>query len=108
MSEILSSRTIKAVRKQHHCESCGTKISPGQPAEYFFTKQEGDLFCWYAHPECRAAEVAYNAHISADFEDFLWLWQAKDIDCHDSHKAMETSLAWLRENHPIAAGRILP
>lgn len=108
MSEFFSSRTIKAVRKERHCESCGGKIAVGQPAEYFATKQEGDMFCWHAHPECRAAEVAFNDHISSDVDDFLWLWQAKDVAYHDSDEAMEASLAWLREHHPIAAGRILP
>lgn len=108
MSEFFSSRSIKAVRKERHCESCGTKIMVGQPARYFATKQEGDMFCWHAHPECRDAEVAWNTHRESDVDDFLWLWQAKDGSYHDSEEARETSLEWLREHHPIAAGRILP
>ena len=60
MSEFFSSRSIKAVRKERHCESCGLKIAVGQPAEYFATKQEGDMFCWHAHPECCEAEKSWS------------------------------------------------
>lgn len=108
MSEFFSSRSIKAVRKERHCESCGLKIAAGQPAEYFATKQEGDMFCWHAHPECGEAEKAVNDFMATDVDDFLWLWQVKDIAYHDSDEAREATLEWLRANHPIAAGRILP
>lgn len=108
MTEFFSSRAVKAVRKERHCESCGGKIAAGQPAQYFATKQEGHMFCWHAHPACRDAEVALNAHLDLVGEEFLWLWQAKDVAYHDSDEAMEAALAWLREHHPIAAGRILP
>ena len=95
------SRTIKATRKEHLCESCQSTIPAGSPAYYgSMLTEDGDLFAWHAHSECRAAEVAWNCEADQFGEDFCWLWQIHEDD--------ETKrwLVWLAQHHPIACARL--
>lgn len=97
MAEFYSSRAIKATRKRHICESCGTAIEIGHPAQYAACKQDGEFFAWYNHPECLAAEKAWNDEADYRGDEYCWLWQVRD----DEYS--EQWIAWLIEHHPIAA-----
>ncbi|AIT81261.1 hypothetical protein [Novosphingobium pentaromativorans] len=102
--EFLGERLLRAVRKPHRCEACGTMIHARQPAVYCSTIQDGDFFGWYSHPECRVAETDWNkrrgpwGNGSWCDEDYCWLFQAVDGEPIEQ--------AWMVANHPIAAGRL--
>lgn len=102
MAEFFTARDIKATRKNQTCESCGQVIAVGSPAIYSAAKEDGEFFAWHAHPECRAAEIAWNEKADQWGEDFCWLSQIREADDRDDW------FAWLREHHPVAAARVLP
>lgn len=66
----LSSRSVKATRKRHHCDWCGQTIEKGKPAEYSFNIFENEPSGGYMHPECNRA-YSHESQTTDDF-DFGW------------------------------------
>lgn len=50
-----SSRTVKAVQKNHRCDWCGEHILKGESAIYHVGTHDGDFFSGHMHPECHPA-----------------------------------------------------
>jgi hypothetical protein len=89
--------TVKAVRKRHRCDGCLTFIDIGQPAERWAGMTDGEFGTAIYHPECRAAETAYNCDI---------------LDVHSGddwtplNEIEDESRPWLIEDHPVVAARM--
>lgn len=94
-------KSVKATRKDHHCECCQTQIPQGSAAIYMAgLTEDGDLWAGYAHVECRAAESDWNRERGTYGEEWDMLYMIREDDEADDW------LAWLAENHPVAAQRI--
>jgi hypothetical protein len=92
----LSERSIKAVRKAQHCESCGKEIAVGSSANYWTGKFEGEFYTCYFHLDCREAEIAFNRHVGAGWDEWISLHTIDDED----------DWFWLQENYPAILARI--
>ena len=57
----LSTKEVKATRKDHKCEWCATKIEAGSSASHRTYIWEGDFHSEYMHPECKRA-MAHAPH----------------------------------------------
>jgi rRNA maturation protein Nop10 len=97
MTDFHRDSTVKATRKLHHCEHCGTAIEIGSPAHYSVGSYYGDFYRSYQHVECRAAGMAYAEMTDCWGEDFMWFQHNLD--------EREDKL-WLLEEHPIVAERL--
>lgn len=97
MAEFFTERNIKATRKDHRCEGCGTSIGAGEPAWYFSQKHDGDFFAAHYHPECRAAEIALNNLRGTYDGEWDSLYEIADE---------REDVEWLVEKHPIVAVRM--
>jgi hypothetical protein len=53
---------IKAARKKHICDWCGTRIGVGEPYTRYRWFDHGDAGTTRLHPECHAAMQAEVAH----------------------------------------------
>lgn len=96
------SRNIKATRKDATCESCEQLLPVGSAAIYSVgLTDDRDFFAWHAHPECRAAELAWNSWADQWGDEFCWLYMIRGVEDEEDH------FAWLREHHPEAAKRVL-
>ena len=64
MNKVLSSRTIKSIRKPRECNWCGEKIEKGESAETWSGVFDGDFFTSTMHPECHEAMLVrpYPVH----------------------------------------------
>lgn len=99
-------RQIKATRKDRTCESCEKPIPAGSPAFYGAgLTDDGDFYSWHAHPDCRAAEVAWNSWAGQWGDEFAWLWCIREAEVDDRSFG---HFDWLRDNFPAAAPRVLP
>lgn len=87
---------VKAVRKEHRCQGCRTKLEIGQPAARWAGTTDGQFDSVIYHPECREAEVALN-DLTGD-----WVYG----DWHSLSEIEDDDRAWLAENHPIVARRM--
>jgi hypothetical protein len=86
--------TVKAGRVQKTCCACPIKIEIGQPAVHWTGMTDGDFAAVSYHPECRAAEIAFN-NLRGTYGD-EW----------DSLDEMEPEdREWLLAKHPIVAAR---
>lgn len=88
-------KTVKATRKRHQCCACLSMIEIGESAVNWAGMNDGDFNSVYYHPECRAAEIAYN-HMIAVWHADEWASLA-EIESDD--------LIWLEAEHPAAFSR---
>lgn len=96
MSEFINERIIKKTRKPHRCCACESNIPSGSEALYWSGK-DGDAFIGvHYHPDCRAAEVAYNKMADTAFDEWYSLNEIEPDDWR-----------WLLEEHPAVADRML-
>ncbi len=51
MVDILECKS-RIARKEHICNYCGKKISPGEVYAYGRFIEEGEIFSWKEHPKC--------------------------------------------------------
>lgn len=96
MSEFHCEHWIKAVKKPHKCEQCGTLIQIGDPATKTAGVCCGDFYYMYQHVECNAAGQAYATLTNYWGEEFTWFQHDHDKDIDE----------WLLEYHPIVAARL--
>lgn len=88
---------VKAVRKRHCCDGCGKHIEIGQSAVRWAGLTDGDFGTCIYHPECRAAELAYNL----DVLGYLYL-----DDWYPISEIEHEDWPWLIESHPVVAERM--
>ena len=93
----VNEKPIKATRKRHICGACNKWIEPGESAINWAGMVDGDFYSNHYHPECREAEVAYNA---------LKDWRGGD-DWYALHEAEREDRPWLKAEHPLAYKRML-
>jgi len=80
-----STRDIKAVRKEHVCEHCLTKIAIGEPAINAAGVYDGDFYSYYVHPECEAWGTDYAKRGDLWGDEYVWLHDVwSDIGTQDS------------------------
>lgn len=89
---------IKAVRKAHRCEACRKPIEIGQPATRWSGMTDGEFNSVIYHPDCREAEVAFNATKDWRYGDEWYPLYEIEPDDHD----------WLLTDFPTVAARMLP
>jgi len=99
MGDFSSKTSVKAVRKPHECDQCGTSINVGEPAIYCRGLWDGYFYSTYQHPECEEAGMKYARETGYWGEEFTW-FQHVDLDEYDLK-------AWLLENAPAVAERLL-
>ena len=87
--------SVKAVRKQHRCDVCGTAILIGAPAVRWVGVTDGDFGSAIHHPDCREAEVEFNRMASGNWDEWYRL---------DEEPRKE--LTWLWRDYPAVAGRL--
>jgi hypothetical protein len=90
----INEHPVKATRKRAQCVGCLKMIDVGSPAIRWAGMVDGDFQSVAYHPECRAAEIAWNAMIGNDAYDWLSL---SEMDRED--------WPWLIVEHPAAAAR---
>lgn len=74
-------RTRHVARKAHRCESCGTKIWPGEPYNRARVVDCGDAWVWKAHTYCDAAsEILWSLGIRGEDDTLL---AVSDFDSED-------------------------
>ncbi len=86
--------TVKAGRVQKTCFACPAKIEIGQPAVHWTGMSDGDFAAVSYHPECRAAEIAFNELRGTYDDDWGGLDEMEPEDRE-----------WLLAEHPIVAAR---
>lgn len=91
----VTEKPIKAVRKARPCEACATMVNAGEAAISWAGNYDGDFTAVIYHPDCRAAEIAYNAMVANHWEDWAAL---TDMEEEDN--------AWLLAEHPSVAARL--
>lgn len=89
----ISEKPIKAVRKLHLCSACDKFIEVGEPAINWCGVTDGDFGSVHYHPECRAAEIAYNRECLDVYDGDGWTRL-----CEADHE----DRPWIKANHPIA------
>jgi hypothetical protein len=87
--------TVKAGRVRKTCLACPVKIDIGQPAVNWAGMNDGDFTAVSYHPECRAAEIAFNELRGTYGDDWGGLDEMEPED-----------RAWLIAEHPIVAARM--
>jgi len=90
-------KVIKATRKPHQCEQCGTTIKVGSTAHHVVGSYYRDFYSYRVHPECEAAGIAYAKMTGCWGEDFMWFQHC--LEERDDK-------LWLLEHHPIVAERL--
>lgn len=91
----VNERAVKALRKDATCCACSRKIHAGEPAVRWAGVIDGDFASVAYHPDCRAAEIAYNAICDTNADEWL---SFRDME-EDDH-------VWLAEEHPTVAARL--
>lgn len=97
MAEFTRERKIKATRKRHVCEQCGSLIEIGSKAMYHTGHHDGDFYTGYQHMECYGAGIAYAKMTNRWDDEFTWFYVM--LDDRDDE-------LWLLRNHPIVAERL--
>lgn len=92
-----SETQVKAVRKAHRCDGCGTAIEVGSPAVRWAGVTDGDFGAAVYHTDCRAAEVDLNQYILGHQHGDEWL-PLSEIDDEDR--------VWLIGAYPAVARRM--
>ena len=105
MAEFFSEKAIKRTARVHHCTGCNGKIEAGSPASYFATKSEGEFYSGHYHPDCRAAEIAWNELSDTWGDDYSPL---NSLPGSDNANGPDGDIAWLHDNYPDVAARLLP
>ena len=90
-------QTVKATRKPCRCIACNTAIAVGQSAIRCTGMVDGDFNAVAYHPECRAAEIAFNDLRGTYGDDWGGLDEMEREDRE-----------WLLIEHPIVAARMTP
>lgn len=87
----IDERGIKAVRKRHVCSACDKWIEPGEAAINWVGITDGEFGSAHYHPDCRAAEIAFNhLHGWGWYDDWMRLCDADHED-----------RPWIKAEHPI-------
>lgn len=102
MSEFYTESTINCTRKPHFCMGCQKSIDAGLQAKYFATKNDGIFFAGHYHVDCQKAEIEWNNLMDARGDEYQWLWEIRESDDR------EDNIAWLREEWPDVAARLIP
>lgn len=90
----ISERSIKATRKRHHCVACDKWIEIGEAAVNWAGVTDGDFGSVHYHPDCREAEIAFNALRDSYYDEWDSL---RDID-HEDYR-------WLKAEYPVVYRR---
>ncbi len=86
---------IKAVRKARRCDGCSYMVEIGQPAVSWAGLIDGDFQSLTYHPDCREAEISFNAvRGTYGLEDWTGLCEIE----WDDHP-------WLLSTFPSVAAR---
>lgn len=88
-------RTVVRTRKRNTCDGCRREIEVGSSAKRWAGKVDGEFHHIIMHPDCRKAEIAFNAMIGSDAD--TW-WPLSQIDAED--------VDWLRGAFPKVAIRM--
>ena len=86
---------VKAVRKQHRCDTCGKMIDVGARAVRWSGMTDGDFGSAIFHPDCRAAEIELNREAGGDANEWYRLAEEAPRD-----------LTWLWKDYPGVAKRL--
>lgn len=97
MTDFSVSKIIKATRKPHTCEQCGTEIEVASTCHYFTGSYFRDFYSHHVHLECEAAGIAYAKMSGCWGEDFMWFQHSLEE---------QEDKSWLLEHHPIVAARL--
>lgn len=94
MSEFYSEKIVK-VRKPRRCDGCGTMLNKGDEALTYSGKFDGDFGSFSLHPDCREAELAWNAMADTYLGEFIGL---SDLEADE--------WPWLLKTYPTVAARM--
>ena len=93
-----SETSVKATRKPAQCAGCTRMIDIGQPAtRWAGINSDRDFASVAYHPECRAAEVAFNELRGTYGDEWGGLDELEPED-----------RVWLEVEHPAVFARIFP
>ena len=85
---------VKAVRKQHRCDACGSAIAMGRPAVRWVGMSDGDFGSAIYHPDCREAEIELNRKAGGNWDEWYRL-----------EDEPRRELTWLWRDYPAVAAR---
>ena len=69
-------RDITRTRKEHQCSQCLKPIQTGSGAKRHSGVWDGFWFCDYAHPDCFAAWMEWNASLTVYDDEWMFLHEA--------------------------------